>query len=176
MCSRSGRLNQLSGSLQRQCTAEDLTEDKLRELCAKFVSDIRAGELLGRPEGCRMRCLPRNAAGRHREAGWSDNMYGVSKLAEIALTKALARKVGRKLGILINAACPGCALRMHARPWHGPSPVKPRSSYTTTDVTSQKGNKTPAEGADTPVWLATLPSTDDAPNGGCFGERCELEW
>ena len=30
------------------------------------------------------------------------------------------------------------------------------------------------EGADTPVWLATLP--DDGPTGGLFGERQPIAW
>lgn len=51
MCSRAGRLSQVSEALQRQFTAEDLTVDRLRELCAKFVADIRAG-------GFRRRALP----------------------------------------------------------------------------------------------------------------------
>jgi hypothetical protein len=31
-----------------------------------------------------------------------------------------------------------------------------------------------AEGADTPVWLATLPA--DGPTGGFFGDRAPLGW
>lgn len=34
--------------------------------------------------------------------------------------------------------------------------------------------KTPAEGADTPVWLATLP--DDGPTGGFFSDRKSRPW
>ena len=34
--------------------------------------------------------------------------------------------------------------------------------------------KTPAEGADTPVWLATLP--DDGPTGGFFSDRKPRSW
>jgi hypothetical protein len=30
------------------------------------------------------------------------------------------------------------------------------------------------EGADTPIWLASLP--DDGPTGGFFGDRLPLEW
>jgi hypothetical protein len=34
--------------------------------------------------------------------------------------------------------------------------------------------RTPAEGADTAVWLATLP--DDGPTGGFFSDRQPLPW
>ena len=34
--------------------------------------------------------------------------------------------------------------------------------------------RTPDEGADTAVWLATLP--DDGPTGGFFRDRKPIEW
>ena len=55
-------------------------------------------------------------------------------------------------GILVNAASPG---------------------YTRTDM-SPKATRPVEEGADTPVWLATL--GDDGPTGGFFYERQPLEW
>nr|WP_269746318.1 hypothetical protein [Desulfogranum japonicum] len=36
------------------------------------------------------------------------------------------------------------------------------------------GTKTPEEGADTAVWLATLP--DDGPTGGFFRDRKSIQW
>jgi hypothetical protein len=35
-------------------------------------------------------------------------------------------------------------------------------------------SRDPAEGADTPVWLATLPH--DGPTGGLFANRTALDW
>ena len=34
--------------------------------------------------------------------------------------------------------------------------------------------KTPEEGVDTPVWLATLP--DDGPTGGFYSDRKPRDW
>lgn len=74
-------------------------------------------------------------AGRHREQGWSSSMYGISKALETAYTRVLARQLADK-GIMVNAVCPGwCA----------------------TDMSSWGGPRSAAQGADTPVWLATLP-------------------
>jgi len=77
--------------------------------------------------------------------------YRISKAALNMLTVLLAAEV-RGEGILVNAASPG---------------------YTRTDM-SPKATRTVEHGADTPVWLATLPS--DGPSGGCFYERNQLPW
>lgn len=73
--------------------------------------------------------------GMHAERGWPSSAYSVSKGALNALTQVLARELASDpRGIVVNAACPGwVATRMGGR-------AAPR---------------TPAEGADTPVWLAT---------------------
>ena len=44
------------------------------------------------------------------------------------------------------------------------------------DMSVDRGQQSPAEGAETPIWLATLPAA--APNGGMFqaGEMMESEW
>ncbi len=47
--------------------------------------------------------------------------------------------------------------------------------YVKTDMSSHKGTKSPDEGAETPVWLATLPS-DSALNGGFFRDKSEVAW
>lgn len=44
-----------------------------------------------------------------------------------------------------------------------------------TDMSSGGGNKTAAEGADTPVWLA-LRSPKEFTTGGFWGERSQLSW
>ncbi len=77
--------------------------------------------------------------------------YGVAKAALNALTKALPRDLPP--GVKINAMCPGwVATRMG-----GPS-----------------APLTPEQGADTAVWLATLP--DDGPTGGFFRRRQPIPW
>jgi NAD(P)-dependent dehydrogenase (short-subunit alcohol dehydrogenase family) len=81
----------------------------------------------------------------------SSPAYRVSKAGLNMLTKVLAAEL-QDDGILVNAASPG---------------------YTRTDM-SPDANRSVEEGADTPVWLATLP--DDGPTGGFFYEREPLVW
>jgi NAD(P)-dependent dehydrogenase (short-subunit alcohol dehydrogenase family) len=77
--------------------------------------------------------------------------YRVSKAGLNMLTKVLAAEVAGE-GILVNAASPG---------------------YTRTDM-SPRAERPVEVGADTPVWLATLP--DDGPTGGFFFDREPLAW
>jgi NAD(P)-dependent dehydrogenase (short-subunit alcohol dehydrogenase family) len=78
--------------------------------------------------------------------------YRVSKAALNALTRVLAAEV-QEYGILVNAASPG---RVNTRMGYGET------------------TRTAEEGADTAIWLATLP--DDGPTGGLFSEREPLPW
>lgn len=78
--------------------------------------------------------------------------YGVSKAALNMLTLQLAKELEGS-GVLINACCPG---------W-----VRTRMGGDDAELTVE-------EGADTPVWLATLP--DDGPTGGFFGDRRVIDW
>jgi hypothetical protein len=43
-----------------------------------------------------------------------------------------------------------------------------------TDMGTAAAPLTPEEGADTPVWLATLPA--DGPSGGFFSSRQPMAW
>jgi NAD(P)-dependent dehydrogenase (short-subunit alcohol dehydrogenase family) len=78
--------------------------------------------------------------------------YRISKAFLNAIT-ALFAKVTRGSNILINSACPG---------------------WVRTDMGGEQAPLTAAQGADTPVWLATLP--DNGPTGGFFRERRRIPW
>jgi NAD(P)-dependent dehydrogenase (short-subunit alcohol dehydrogenase family) len=59
----------------------------------------------------------------------------------------------RDSGVLVNAADPG---------------------WVRTDMGGPSAPRSPQQGADTIVWLATLP--DDGPSGGFFHDRRAIEW
>ena len=78
--------------------------------------------------------------------------YRLSKAALNAVTTLVAREV-REDNILVNSACPG---------------------WVRTDLGGDEAPLTPEQGADTPVWLATLP--DGGPTGGFYRERARIPW
>jgi NAD(P)-dependent dehydrogenase (short-subunit alcohol dehydrogenase family) len=78
--------------------------------------------------------------------------YGVSKAALNMITFQLAKDL-QGTGILVNACCPG---------------------WVRTRMGGDDAERTVEQGADTPVWLATLP--DDGPTGGLFGDRLPIDW
>ena len=77
--------------------------------------------------------------------------YGVSKTSLNALTRLSADALGKD-GVLVNAMCPGLVA---------------------TDMGGPKGRPV-EEGADTAVWLASLP--DDGPTGGFFRDQESIPW
>jgi NAD(P)-dependent dehydrogenase (short-subunit alcohol dehydrogenase family) len=82
--------------------------------------------------------------------GWPG--YRVSKTALNALTRILASEL-RGSGILVNSVCPGW-VQTEMGGYGAPRPVE--------------------EGADTPVWAATLPK--GGPTGGFFRDRRPIPW
>ena len=78
--------------------------------------------------------------------------YRISKAALNSITVLVAKEV-RGENILVNSVCPG---------------------WVKTDLGGQMAPLTPDQGAETPVWLATLP--DNGPSGGFFRERRTISW
>lgn len=78
--------------------------------------------------------------------------YRISKTALNALTRILSVEL-KGTNVLINSLCPG---------------------WVRTDMGGANASRTPEEGADTIVWLATLP--DDGPTGGFFRDRQPIDW
>jgi NAD(P)-dependent dehydrogenase (short-subunit alcohol dehydrogenase family) len=78
--------------------------------------------------------------------------YSISKAALNALTRQLAAAVGRT-GVLVNAVNPG---------------------WVRTSMGGSGAPRSVEEGADSIVWLATLPAR--GPTGGFFSDRQRIEW
>ncbi len=78
--------------------------------------------------------------------------YRVSKVGLNALTRMLADELADD-GVLVNSLCPG---------------------WVRTDMGGRSAPRSVEEGADTAVWLATLP--DDGPTGGFFRDRRPIPW
>ena len=78
--------------------------------------------------------------------------YRISKTALNAVTRVTAAET-RATNILVNSVCPG---------------------WVKTDMGGPNATRTIEEGADTAVWLATLP--DGGPTGGFFQDRKPIPW
>lgn len=90
--------------------------------------------------------------GSLNDMGSGSLAYRVSKVALNAQTRILADEV-RGSNILVNAVDPG---------------------WVSTDMGGAHAPRSVAEGADTAVWLATLP--DGGPSGGFFRDRQPRPW
>lgn len=90
--------------------------------------------------------------GQLANMGGGTGAYKLSKAALNAVTRITAGEV-RQYNIKINSMCPG---------------------WVRTDMGGRGAPRSVEQGADTAVWLATLP--DDGPTGGFFKDRQPLEW
>lgn len=78
--------------------------------------------------------------------------YRISKTALNAVTRIVAAET-RGANVLVNSMCPG---------------------WVKSDMGGPNAPRTVAQGADTAVWLATLP--DNGPTGGFFRDRKPIPW
>lgn len=90
--------------------------------------------------------------GQLSDMGGGTPAYRMSKTALNALTRILAAELAVD-GIKVNALCPG---------------------WVRTDMGGKNATRPVEQGADTAVWLATLP--DDGPSGGFFRDRAPIAW
>jgi NAD(P)-dependent dehydrogenase (short-subunit alcohol dehydrogenase family) len=77
--------------------------------------------------------------------------YSMTKAALNGLTLSLAHEL--PANVKVNSCCPG---------------------WVRTDMGGPGATRAPEHGAETPIWLATLP--DDGPNGGFFRDRQRINW
>lgn len=93
-----------------------------------------------------------STAGQHAGMGAGFPAYRMSKAALNALTQIAAAELAGSR-IKVNAVCPG---------------------WVRTDMGGANADRSVAEGAETPVWLAMLP--EDGPTGGFFRDKVMVAW
>lgn len=93
-----------------------------------------------------------SGSGQLSDMGGREAGYRMSKTALNALTRILAAEL-KGSGVLVNAMCPG---------------------WVRTDMGGPDAPRSVGEGADTAVWLATLPRR--GPSGGFFRDRKRIPW
>ena len=93
-----------------------------------------------------------SGAGQLSDMGSGFPAYRMSKAALNALTRLTAAELGPG-DVKINAMCPG---------------------WVRTDMGGPNATRTVEKGAETAVWLATLPA--DGPSGGFFRDRKPIPW
>lgn len=113
---------------------------------------IQAAAPLMRAQGYGRIVNVSSSAGQLAEMGSGYPAYRMSKTALNALTRIAAAELSEG-NIKVNAMCPG---------------------WVRTEMGGANADRSPEQGADTAVWLATLP--DDGPTGGFFRDRKPIAW
>ncbi|KAF4683638.1 hypothetical protein FOZ60_008828 [Perkinsus olseni] len=136
VCSFVGRLSKVSEPLQKRFSDPNATEESIDNLVEEFLTGVKEGD--------------------YKKRGFSDSMYGMSKLALIALTKVLAREAmadSRK--ILVTGCCPG---------------------WCQTDMSSHSGPRSAETGAQVMAWLAAEVDYDPTMSGKLYRDDQEFDW
>lgn len=90
--------------------------------------------------------------GQLSDMGGGHTAYRLSKAALNALTRTAAADIGQG-NVKVNTMCPG---------------------WVRTDMGGEDATRSVSEGAETAVWLATLP--EDGPTGGFFRDKKPIAW
>jgi NAD(P)-dependent dehydrogenase (short-subunit alcohol dehydrogenase family) len=93
-----------------------------------------------------------SSMGSLAEMGSGYIAYRMSKAAINVVTRVVAAET-QGMGILVNSVDPG---------------------WVQTEMGGRGASRTVQKGAETPVWLATLP--DNGPTGGFFRDRKTISW
>lgn len=95
-------------------------------------------------------------SGEH-ETKYANTAYGMSKVGLTALSRIQQRtfNVDPRPDIIVNSMTPG---------------------YCKTDMTSNLGNLTPEQGADTIIYLSLLPTDGNQPKGEFCADRKPIDW
>jgi len=126
----------MAPELQEQFASDSLTISQLSGLINSFISATKQGT--------------------HKEQGWPNTAYGVSKAGVTALCTVQQRDYEEEhpgSDVIFSACCPG---------------------YCDTDMTSHTGPRPADVGADVAVFLTTLGS--DSPKGKFWYDRKVLSW
>lgn len=139
----------------KKITAQDIAMERVREIMeTNFYGPWRMIQLfiplLQKSENPRIINISSESGALHNLAGMYPG-YSLSKTALNALTILFSNELKDK-GIRVNAVCPG---------------------WVKTDMGGPDAPRTPREGADTAIWLATTPQIG---SGTFYRDRKEIQW
>jgi NAD(P)-dependent dehydrogenase (short-subunit alcohol dehydrogenase family) len=146
----------IDGPNQFEASLFDLTSGMVRQTFeTNVLGPMRLIQAVGpimRAQGYGRIVNISSGAGQLTDMGMGYPAYRMSKSALNALTRITAVELANN-GVKVNACCPG---------------------WVRTDMGGPTATRSVEEGADTPVWLATLP--EDGPTGGFFRDRRPIPW
>ncbi|KAF4710618.1 hypothetical protein FOZ63_018861 [Perkinsus olseni] len=126
----------VSEPLQKRFSDPNATEESIDNLVEEFPTGVKEGD--------------------YKKRGFSDSMYGMSKLALIAWTKVLAREaMADPRKILVTGCCPG---------------------WCQTDMSSHSGPRSAETGAQVMAWLAAEVDYDPTMSGKLYRDDQEFDW
>ncbi|XP_046492056.1 carbonyl reductase [NADPH] 1-like [Neodiprion pinetum] len=133
-----GHLCKIQGAeLKARLASRELTEEELTQMMRNFVDAA--------------------AMNTHREAGWPNSSYTVSKVGVSALSRIQQRAFDKdpREDIVVNAVHPGSVI---------------------TDMSGKLGTMTPERGAQAPLYLALLPKYTEIKGEYVWHDNTVMDW